>query len=306
MGVEEGSAIIQRFINFITLQRRYSKHTQAAYLTDLVQFELFLQELSEGDKQLITQADYQDVRAWVIALLDDEQVTARSINRKLSALRSFYRFARQEKAVQESPLRKLKALKAEKKITLFLPQTDARKLWQTITELPASDFNTAREQVILMLLYTSGIRLSELINLKISDIDFSNCQMKVWGKRSKQRIVPLLPQIFALLENYIQLKLQLFGEAIHSPLICTDKGEEAYPMLIYRTVRKYLDMITTIERRSPHVLRHSYATHLLDGGADLNAVKELLGHSSLAATQVYTHTTIEKLRKVFESAHPRS
>ncbi len=306
MGNKPISEVIRRFIDFIALQRRYSKHTQTAYLTDLEQFESFLQTLLEGEKQQITQADYHDVRAWVISLLDDEQITARSINRKLSALRSFYRFAIQEQLIEESPLRKLKALKADKKITPFLPQTDARQLWQALTELPADDFIAAREQVILILLYTTGIRLSELIHLKISDIDFPNRQIKVWGKGSKQRIVPLLPQIFALLENYIQIKSQLFGEAIHSPLICTDKGEEAYPMLIYRTVRKHLDMITTIERRSPHVLRHSYATHLLDGGADLNAVKELLGHSSLAATQVYTHTTIEKLRKVFKDTHPRS
>ncbi|WP_448518046.1 tyrosine-type recombinase/integrase [Rhodoflexus sp.] len=300
------SPIIQRFINFIALQRRYSIHTQTAYLSDLQQFEEFLVELSEGEQQDITQADYHDIRAWVISLLDDEKITARSINRKLSTLRSFYRFAMQAQLIDASPVKKIKTLKAGKKITPFLPQADAEQLWRALTELPADDFNTAREQVILCLLYTSGIRQSELINLKISDINFHKRQISVWGKGSKQRLVPILTQIFGLLENYIQLKLQLFGEAPDSPLICTDKGEEAYPMLIYRTVRKHLDMITTIERRSPHVLRHSYATHLLDGGADLNAVKELLGHASLAATQVYTHTSIEKLRKVFDDAHPRS
>lgn len=306
MGNQPTSTVILRFIDYIALQRRYSTHTQTAYLSDLRQFENFLYELSDGQKQQITQADYHDVRAWAISLLDDEKITARSINRKISALRSFYRFALSQQLIEVSPLRKFKALKAQQKITPFISQTEALRLWEIITENPTEDFAVAREQVIVMLLYTSGIRQSELINLKISDIDFAKQQIKVQGKSYKQRIVPILPQIFALLENYLQIKSQLFGEALHSPLICTDKGEEAYPMLIYRVVRKYLDMVTTVERRSPHVLRHTYATHLLDGGADLNAVKELLGHSNLAATQVYTHTTIEKLRKVFQDAHPRS
>ncbi|MCS7018993.1 MAG: tyrosine-type recombinase/integrase [Cytophagales bacterium] len=306
MGAKQNPTIINRFIDFIALQRRYSQHTQKAYLADLQQFEQFLALLSEGEKSIITQADYHDVRAWVISLLDDEKITARSINRKLSALRSFYRFAIQEQLIASSPLRHLKALKADKPITPFLPLTDAKQLWETFLETPACDFTTSREQAIIALLYTTGIRVSELINLKISDLSFENQQLKVWGKGNKQRIVPIISQIFALLKNYLEIKSQIFGESFHSPLICTDKGEKAYPMLIYRTVRKYLDMITTIERRSPHVLRHSYATHLMDGGADLNAVKELLGHSSLAATQVYTHTSIEKLRKVFQDAHPRS
>lgn len=306
MGIEQNPKIISRFIDYIALQRRYSPHTQKAYLTDLRQFEDFLRELYQDQEREITRADYHDIRAWVVSLLDDEKITARSINRKLSVLRSFYRFAVREQAIADSPMRKARALKIEKKVTPFLPQTDAQKLWAMMTQTLAADFPTARDQVIIVLLYTSGIRLSELINLKTADLDFSNRQMKVRGKGKRQRIVPLLAQTFALLGNYLQIKAQLFGNNPASPLICTDKGKEAYPMLIYRTVRKYLDMITTIERRSPHILRHSYATHLLDGGADLNAVKELLGHSSLAATQIYTHTTIEKLRQVLQDAHPRS
>ncbi|MCS6968948.1 MAG: tyrosine-type recombinase/integrase [Cytophagales bacterium] len=297
---------ISRFIAYLRLQRRCSHHTQKAYHTDLQQFEQFLIRLHKGQKQSIVQADYYDIRAWTISLLEEQTLTARSINRKISTLRSFFRFAQREKIVADSPVSKCKPLKIVKKITPFLSQSDAKKLWQSVAHSPATDFKKARQQVVIALLYTSGIRLSELIHLNHNDIDFANEQIKIQGKAYRQRLVPLLAPTLDLLKNYVQIKERLFKHSGEGPLICTDKGQASYPMLIYRIVRKSLDMVTTIERRSPHVLRHSYATHLLDGGADLNAVKDLLGHSSLTATQVYTHASVEKLRKVFQEAHPRS
>jgi integrase/recombinase XerC len=295
---------IARFLAYIKHQKRYSEHTVRAYRTDLWQFEAFYIDLNQdggaaADLPNLVQAQPGDVRAWVISLMDDERISPRSINRKLASLRAFYKFLHRRADIGRTPMQKVRLLKADRKISPFVPRADTERMAEQLQF--SDDFAGQRDQLVVELLYGTGIRLSELIGLHQRDINFYDGTIKVWGKKNKQRLVPVHPPLLQFIKAYTQRFV-----AASSWLITTNQGEQAYPALIYRTVRRVLDQVTTVERRSPHVLRHTFATHLLDHGADLNAIKDLLGHSSLASTQVYAHNSIEKLKKVFEQAHPKA
>ena len=289
------------FLKYLAYEKRYSKHTITSYENDLRQYFLFLQthfpELSPKT------ADYRTVRSWIVSLTD-EGLSSATINRKIASLRSYYKFLLRREEIQEDPTRKVRALKAGKRLPHFVRENE---MLQLLDQCPfAEDFSGRRDQLTLELLYGTGIRLSELISLKESDVDFHQRHLKVLGKRNKERIIPFSMGLERTMQDYLKIRNTEFGVLGHDFLIVTDKGQECYPMFIYRTVRKYLSYFTTLEKQSPHILRHTFATHLLNKGAELNAVKDLLGHSSLAATQVYTHNSMEKLKAVFEKAHPKA
>lgn len=305
--------MLESFAEYLEYQKRYSKHTVIAYMTDLAQFEEFYEKLcTEDGYQLeeitLDKVTLQDVRCWVISLIeqkdDGTKLNNKSVNRKLSALKSFYVFLEKRDIVTKNPVNKMKRLKISKNLPLFVIENGMEKL---LEEVPFEDgFEGIRDKLIIELLYGTGIRLSELLGLKVSDINLHKQTIKVLGKRNKERIIPMHAVLLDFVKSYLQLKGVIEGMDSDDYLITTPSGEQGYPMMIWRIVRKMLDQVSTIERRSPHVLRHTFATHLLDNGADLNAIKDLLGHSSLASTQVYTHNSVEKLKKVFEKAHPKA
>jgi len=253
---------------------------------------------------MIEQATHRDIRRWQIALLGKNDTT-RTINRKLSTLKKFYKFLILNELRTDNPMDKVIAPKQSKKLTSFVSEQDMGKLLDYLEF--TDDFEGKRDKIILELFYATGIRLSELMQIKIGDLDFYRRTIKVLGKRKKERIIPIADAMVAHLQNYVIFLEKEFNFIDYNRnIFVTKKGKAMYPELIYRIVRKYLDATTTIGKRSPHVIRHTFATHLLDNGADLLAVKELLGHTSLAATQVYTHTSIEKIKKTYKQAHPRA
>lgn len=300
--------MIDNFLRYLTFEKRYSAHTLSSYENDLRQFEEFLQaQLQLSD---LAAASHLHIRSWVISLVE-EKLQARSINRKIATLRSFYKFLLKREAISQDPTLRIKALKIPKPLPHFVQE---KELIALLDQFPFGDgFSGKRDRLVLELLYATGIRLAELIGLHENSIHLpddpkgsSSATIRVLGKRNKERVIPIAASTAELIKTYLQdKKNSLTGNA--SPhLIVTDKGEQAYPMFIYRLVKKYLSTFTSSDKQSPHVLRHTFATHLLDKGADLNAVKDLLGHTSLAATQVYTHNSLDKLRKVFEQAHPKA
>ena len=290
-----------RFLRYLAYERRYSAHTLQAYETDLQQFTPFLNE--EQADCAIEEASHTQIRGWVLQLMEDG-VTARSVNRKLATLRSFYKFLRKQGIIQHDPLLKIQSLKTPKSLPHFVQEAEMDRL---LDHVPFSnDFFGLRDKLVLELLYGLGLRKAELIQMRTLDLRLEESTVKVLGKRNKERVLPIPKPLLPLLKEYIVAKENSF-EAPYAPqLIVTDNGEAAYPMFIYRLVKKYLQYFTTAEKQSPHILRHTFATHLLNRGADLNVVKDLLGHSSLAATQVYTHNSMEKLKKVFDQAHPKA
>ena len=293
--------MISSFLRYLTYEKRYSAHTLTSYENDLSQFQDYLQESLQITD--IAKATHLDIRSWIIALVE-ENLQPRSINRKMATLRSFYKFLLKRESISQDPTLRIKALKTPKSLPHFVQE---KELMQLLDQFPfGADFFGSRDRLVLELLYATGIRLAELLGLRDEEVDIAASTIRVLGKRNKERIIPLSHSIVAVLKNYQKEKKNLFGENASPHLVVTDKGEQAYPMFIYRLVKKYLGTFTSTEKQSPHVLRHTFATHLLDKGADLNAVKDLLGHSSLAATQVYTHNSLEKLRKVFEQAHPKA
>ena len=292
--------MIDSFLKYLTYEKRASPHTITSYRNDLFQFHAFLKHHAPGLP--VASADHQEIRAWIVDLANKRN-TARSINRKISTLRSFYKFLQQREYIKKNPTHKVKALKAHYPLPHFVQEDNLFKLLDTceFTE----DFPGYRDRMMLELLYGTGIRLSEMINLAHDQVDTVKGTIKVDGKGSKQRIVPVHQSLLQLMDTYVAYKEKEFDTA--SPFfLVTNKGEPCYPMMVYRTVRKYLDQYTTIDKRSPHVMRHTFATHLLDNGADLNAIKDLLGHATLAATQVYTHNSMDKLKQIFDQAHPKA
>ena len=294
--------MVETFLKFIQFEKRYSPHTLLSYRNDLDQFSLYL---SQNFPQFaIQEVEYKIIRSWIVSLVENK-ISPRSVNRKIASLRSFYKFLRQRDYITNDPSRKIKILKTEKQLPSFVKEVDIIKLLDHLKF--EEDFEGYRDKVLMELLYGTGMRLSEIINTKSSDINAFDHTIKVLGKRNKERLIPFSNNLATVIDGYNDKREECFGEAsVEDYLIVTNNGKKSYPMFIYRTVRKYLELFTSVDKKSPHVLRHTFATHLVNKGADLNAVKDLLGHANLAATQIYTHNSMEKLKKVFEQAHPKA
>jgi integrase/recombinase XerC len=294
--------MIDSFINYLEYEKRSSAHTVLAYRKDLEQAQDFV-NLSFAIDDL-SHCTHPDLRAWIIDLVE-QGLSQTTVNRKLATLRSFYKFLMRSKIIQKDPTYKLKSLKSPKKLPEFLQETTIESVLEE--EVYAPTFEGQRDRMVLEFLYLTGVRLSELTSLKWKDIHLYEEQVKVLGKRQKERIIPLTKSLQRNITNYKQVVEAQFNRVEGEDyFIRSSKGEKAYPMLIYRIVKHYLDLFAQNSKRSPHLLRHTFATHLLNKGADLNAVKDLLGHANLAATQVYTHNSMEKLKAVFEQAHPKA
>ncbi|QMW07187.1 tyrosine-type recombinase/integrase [Spirosoma foliorum] len=297
-----GQTVCSDFLQHIRYEKRLSHHTLTAYANDLEQFTLFLATECNVDQP--ERADFRHIRSWIVSLVEAD-IDKSSVNRKIATLRSFYNFLVRRKVIELDPMTKIQALKASKRLPQYVEEKPMEMLLNDI-EFPDT-FEGIRDKLVLELLYGTGIRLSELTGLKTADVNLYDKTILVLGKRNKHRIIPLTQPLFELIQQYNQLKEKEFsGQADQTILIVSDKGVPAYPVLIQRIVKKNLALVTTLEKKSPHVLRHSFATHLLNRGADLNAIKDLLGHSSLAATQVYTHTSLEQLKKTYDQAHPKA
>jgi integrase/recombinase XerC len=292
---------INGFLNYIEYERRYSAHTLTAYRNDLLQFSVFLAEECEVADPLTVTADM--IRSWVVAMLD-AGLKARSVNRKVVAVRSFYKWCRGRELITYDPAAGVAVLKTPQRLPEYIEEESMTRL---LSELyPGNDFPSVRNRLILDMLYQTGIRLSELLGLERRQVSPHTDALKVTGKRDKQRVIPVGMSMQLSLEQYLKVRDPLFGSQPDLPLFLTDRGKPLYPRFVYTLVNSSLSSVTTMTRRSPHVLRHTFATVMLNHGADINAVKELLGHSSLASTQVYTHNTVEKLKKVYRQAHPRA
>ena len=289
-----------QFLDYLQLEKKYSPNTLTAYKTDLESFSEFI--LFEFEEKDLSKVHYSQIRNWIVSLVD-QGVSNRSINRKISSLKAYYRFLQKTGDIEFSPLAKHKALKTASKIQV--PFSEA-EISQVLEQIDISDFEGLRDRLIVELFYTTGMRRIELIEIKLQDIDLRGKYVKVLGKRQKERIIPLLPGVISNLENYISKRADLVKGQETSYLFVTQKGIKLYESLVYRIINNYFSKVSGKIKRSPHILRHSFATHLLNQGANLNAVKELLGHSSLAATQVYTHNSISELSKVHQMAHPRN
>ncbi|MEK6782828.1 MAG: tyrosine-type recombinase/integrase [Bacteroidota bacterium] len=293
--------MVDSFLKHLQFEKRFSTNTLLAYQTDLRQFEEFLSTTFPEFKSV--SADHGVIRAWIVQLVESE-IDSLSINRKIACLRSYYKFLMRQEHIDKDPMGKIKVLKTKKKLPHFVKENDMVRL------LDHAQFENShegwRDRLIIELFYGTGMRLSELIDLKESKLNMSDRTIKVLGKRKKERVIPFGESLVPIIEAYRSVRNREVSVKNHGNLFVTDSGERCYPMMVYRVVKKYLNLFSSIEKKSPHVLRHSYATHLLDKGAEINAVKDLLGHSSLAATQVYTHNSMEKLKKVFDQAHPKA
>ncbi|TYA54743.1 tyrosine-type recombinase/integrase [Formosa maritima] len=289
------------FIDYLLLEKKYSKLTINAYQKDLNEFLDFIKIEFESDS--IDTINYSQIRSWIVSLVEKD-ISNRSINRKISSLNSYYKFLLKIEAIQTNPLSKHKALKTSKKIQVPFSETEIATV---LDQLHFEDsFEGIRNKLIIELFYSTGIRRIELVELKLKDVDYSNKTLKVLGKRNKERIIPLLDSVIQTLLTYLESRIKLINIKDKDYLFLTKKGVKIYETLVYRIINEYFSLASSKVKKSPHILRHSFATHLLNQGADLNAVKELLGHSSLAATQVYTHNSIAELKKVYLNTHPRS
>jgi integrase/recombinase XerC len=296
----QAGPIIQSFLDYLKFEKRYSRHTVISYETDLVSFFDYI-AVEYGDTPL-DQLTHIYIRSW-LASLKDRGLTAKSINRKISSLKSFFKYQLKNGVIRQTPMTKVIAPKNEKRLPNFVADKDIKTLFDHV-EFPDT-WQGRTERVLMLLFYNTGMRLSEVINLKDKQVNFSNRTLKVLGKGNKERILPISPELLKEITDYQAERNANFGQE-SEVLLVDGKGRALSPKGVYSSVKKYLSLVTTIEKRSPHVLRHSFATHLMNNGADLNAVKELLGHSSLAATQVYTHNTIEKLKTIYKRAHPKA
>jgi len=291
----------ESFLQYLQSEKRYSPHTVRSYLNDLDKFYLFLSSLGlPDDPAAITS---HDIRAWIVSMLDNSYSTV-SVHRKISCLRVFFRYLRKEGVVKLDPLEKVVLPKRKKTLPVFVEEDALVKLLDNYSF--EDSFAGIRNRTIIELLYLTGMRRSELIGLRNNDVDLQEGSVKVTGKRNKQRIIPLVRPFIKRLEEYIMLRDAELAPENNGWFFITDKGNKLYDKYVYTTVNRYLSMVTTIEKKSPHILRHTFATHMLNRGADLNSIKELLGHANLSATQIYTHNTFEKLRKVYKQAHPRA
>jgi integrase/recombinase XerC len=291
----------ERFIQYIQSEKRYSPHTVTSYRNDLEQFFSFLEK--EYHITEIKDIGHFQIRSWLASLMEDH-ITARTVNRKITSLKSFYKFLIKEKEVEENPMVKIIAPKASKRLPAFVEKEKMQRLFETVDF--GEGFEGARDRLIMEIFYMTGMRLSELVNLKLNDVQLNKNTIKVLGKRNKERIIPFSNSLDKQITDYLQLRKEIAGAEAEAFLFVTVKGKKVYQKLVYRMINHYLSMVTTLDKKSPHILRHTFATHMLNNGADLNAIKELLGHANLSATQVYTHNTIEKLKKVYKQSHPKA
>tara|TARA_R100001369_G_scaffold92820_2_gene140156 strand:+ start:2412 stop:3302 length:891 start_codon:yes stop_codon:yes gene_type:complete len=292
---------IESFISYLSLEKNYSPHTITAYRNDLVEFKNYCRQQFQLEE--INQVSYNLIRSWIVSLVESG-VSNRSVNRKIASLKAYYKFLLRVGILTINPLAKHKALKTSKKIEIPFSEIEMENV---ISQIPFEDnFEGKRDKLIIELLYTTGIRRAELIGLRVKDVDYQAGTIKVLGKRNKERIIPLLEATKELFLEYNLERSRLKAIGDEAYVFLSGKGNKMYETLVYRIINKYFSLVSAKVKKSPHILRHTFATHLLNKGADLNSVKELLGHSSLASTQVYTHNSIAELKKVHFSAHPRS
>ncbi|MGY0407438.1 MAG: tyrosine-type recombinase/integrase [Polaribacter sp.] len=291
--------LLENFLEYLSLEKKYSIHTITAYRNDLISFRDFCS--TEYNQENLIEIHYSQIRNFIVSLVA-LGISNRSINRKVSSLKSFYKFLQKTEQISYNPLAKHRALKAEKKIQVPFTASEINTVIANITD--EKDFTSIRNKLMVELFYATGIRRIELINIKESDVNLVDKTIKVLGKRNKERYVPILNSVVETLTKYLELKKKISIDL--DLLFITDKGNKIYETLVYRIINSYFSGVSTKVKKSPHILRHSFATHLLNEGADLNSVKELLGHSSLASTQVYTHNSLKVIKKVYNQAHPRS
>tara|TARA_B100001093_G_scaffold262844_1_gene251305 strand:+ start:517 stop:1407 length:891 start_codon:yes stop_codon:yes gene_type:complete len=290
---------IDRYLDYITHEKKYSAHTCTAYEKNLNDFSDFC--ASHFELYDIEQVDYSQIRTWIISLVEKKN-TNRTVNRKISVLRSYYKFLLRTEAINLSPLKLHRPLKVSKKVNVPFSTEEVDRLLNS--DLFSEDYEGVLQKTIITLLYYTGIRRQELIDLKVTSVDFETNTIKVLGKRNKERIIPLLPGAVAVLKTYLSYKKEL-SVALPNCFFCSTSGSKLSEGFVYQTVNHYFSMVSTKVKKSPHMLRHSFATHLLNNGADLNSVKELLGHESVAATQVYTHSSLKRIQEIYVKAHPR-
>lgn len=292
--------LLQKFIDYLSLEKNYSEHTITAYQKDIQDFLSFVKENYQEENP--SRVAYVYVRSWVVSL-NQQKISNRSINRKITSLKTFYNFLLKIQEVTKNPVAQQKSLKIEKKAMIPFSEKEIEEAF-LIEDDDYSDFEKKRNRMMIHLLYATGMRQAELIGLQVQAVDFESKTLKVLGKRNKERIIPVYAKICIELQDYLKERAKIKNTATN--LFITERGAKLYPSLVYRVINSYFSKVSTKQKKSPHVLRHSYATDMVNNGADLNSVKELLGHSSLAATQVYTHNSLEKLKQVYNKAHPRS
>ena len=310
--------VLERFVKYLQYEKRFSPHTVTAYQNDLKQFLLHTATSGQQAKLSSDETDakialltadinvvtYNDIRDWIVELMNNQQ-TAKSVNRKIASLRTFFKFLLREGVITSNPASKIQAPKIPKRLPVVVEEDKIMALLSN-NENFENDFTGTRDKLIIEMLFGTGIRLAELVGLKDTDVDLYSNTIKVLGKRNKERIIPINNELKALLINYMGLKKSenLYNNSL--TLFVTPKGAAAYPKMVYLIVHKYLSYISTQDKKSPHVLRHSFATSLLNNGADLNSIKELLGHANLSATQIYTHNSVERLKSIYKQAHPKA
>ena len=293
--------LIEKFLDYLQLEKNYSSNTLSAYKRDLIQYNNFIIE-NNGNLE-IENADYKIIRSWIVSMVNSN-ISNRSINRKVSSLKSFYKFLSKTDTIKSSPLKAHSPLKQSKKIQVPFSQEEINSLLDS--DFFTNDYMGVLQKSIIAFFYFTGVRRIELINIKESDISLESSTIKVMGKRSKERIIPILPKLKKSLKDYREIKSKYTGNTSPEYLFISKNGKQLSEKFVYRTVNEYFKLVSPKIKKAPHVLRHSFATHLINEGADINSVKELLGHSSLSATQVYSHTSMERIKEVFKNSHPRA
>ena len=293
--------LIEKFIEYLKIEKNYSVNTLSAYKKDLIEFQVFINE--NFDKCVIENVDYKIIRSWIV-LLVNKNLSNRSINRKVSSLKSFYKFLVKTETINSSPLIAHSPLKQSKKIQVQFSKDEIGALLDS--DYFKSDYKGVLQKTIISFFYFTGVRRIELINLKTSDINMNSYTIRIMGKRNKERIIPMLPKLKESINEYLKIKSHEFNNVISDYLFISKSGIQLSEKYVYRTVNEYFKLVSPKVKKAPHVLRHSFATHLINEGADINSVKELLGHSSLSATQVYSHTSMKRIKEVFKNSHPRA
>ncbi len=289
----------QSFFRYLEFEKRFSRHTIVAYQNDLDQYAAYINSQFELDD--LNQISHTFIRSWIVSMMDTG-IKSKSINRKISSLKTYYKFLQREGIIAQSPMQKIISPKTPKRLPQFVEQSQMENLLDEVDF--ENTFEGYRDRLILEVFYATGIRVSELVNLKSANVDTSRMFLKVLGKRNKERIIPISAELLTTIDQYNRFKEQE-GLINSEYFFVRNNGEAMYTKKVYRMVNSELSKVTSIQKKSPHVLRHTFATHMLNNGADLNAIKEILGHSSLAATQVYTHNSIEKLKSIYKQAHPK-